>query len=380
MKEIREQIHEIDQQLVELFRKRMDAASKIAAYKNDHGLQSFDPVQERALLKRVTDQAGPDLALDTKILYRTLLALSRARQDMVLQGNDSQMQALQEAIQHADPLRLFPEQAIVACQGAEGAFSLRAAERFFKNPDPMFFNSFENVFQAVEKGLCRYGVLPVENSTAGTVNQVYDLMRKYRFNIVRSAKLHVMHSLLAAPGAKLEDIHEVYSHEQALMQCSDFLHAHPEMKCIPVENTAVAAKMVSESGRKDVAAISSRECAQLYGLVPLELSLQNNANNVTRFICISKELEIFPGAERTSVMLTLPHRQGALYNIMSLLSVHDVNLQKLESRPVPGSDFAFMFYFDMDISPLTPNFMSLMKSLRSASESFFYLGSYSELA
>ena len=243
----------------------------------------------------------------------------------------------------------------------------------------MFLSSFEAVFSAVEKGLCRYGVVPLENSTAGSVNSVYDLMMQRHFSIVRSVRLKVDHNLLANPGAKLSDIREIYSHEQAIAQCQGFLQSLPGVRVIPCENTAVAAKRVAESGRSDIAAISSRACAPLYGLKCLQEAVQDKGNNYTRFICISKKLEIYPGADRTSLMATLPHKPGALYKLLSRFYALGINLDKLESRPIPERDFEFMFYFDLDVPVYSPQFLQLMCELGSVCESFAYLGSYSEV-
>lgn len=380
MNEIRNRIHKIDDQLVELFRQRMEAASQIATYKRRHGLRSYDPVQERELLNRVTKQAGQGLAVDTKVLYHCLLCLSRARQDVILQESDPQLEGLRRAVRDADPRRIFPDTGEIACQGAEGAYTLQAAERFMKHPNPQFYATSEEVFDAVKKGRCDYGILPIENCNAGSVNSVYDLFRKYHFFIVCGVKLHIRHRLLTLPGVRLESVREIYSHDNAFAQCSAFLHANPQIKYVSVGNTAVAAKKVAESGREDVAAIGALACAKLYGLSAVNVDVQNPGSNFTRFVCVSKDLEIFPGANRTSITLTLPHRQGVLYTLMALISAYDINLQKLESRSIPGNDSVLRFYLDMDASPWAPNFIPLITSLKSASESFSYLGSYIEIA
>ena len=243
----------------------------------------------------------------------------------------------------------------------------------------MYFSSFDAVFSAIGKGLCRYGVIPLENSTAGSVNSVYDLMMRHNFSIVRSLRLKVDHSLLAKPGVKLSDIREIYSHEQAISQCTEFLHSLPGVKVIPCENTAVAAMCVSGSERRDIAALSSRSCMNLYGLECLRESVQDKGNNYTRFICISKDLEIYPGADRTSLMAVLPHEPGSLYKLLARLNALGINLNKLESRPLPDRDFEFMFYFDLDSSVYSPQFMQLMGELSGICERFNYLGSYSEI-
>jgi chorismate mutase/prephenate dehydratase len=243
----------------------------------------------------------------------------------------------------------------------------------------MYMNSFQGVFQAVDKNLCRYGILPIENSVHGSVTQVYDLMEKYNFHIVRAIKLQVNHMLLAKNEADISKIKEIFSQEQALGQCSEFLSKLPGVKITVCANTAVAAKLVTDSPRTDIAAISSKSCAELYGLVPICDKIQNSDNNYTRFICISKQLEIYPGADKTSLMFTLPHRPGSLYNIIARFAALGLNLTKLESRPIPGRDFEFMFYFDMDASIYSKEVISLLSELDSSPEKFVFLGSYLEI-
>ena len=242
----------------------------------------------------------------------------------------------------------------------------------------MYFASFEAVFAAIERGLCRYGVLPLENSTAGSVNAIYDLMMKHDFRIVRSVRLKVDHNLLVKPGTKRSDITEIYSHQQALSQCEQYLQAFPDVKVIPCENTAVAAQKVAE-GDGHAAALSSRSCMKLYGLECLEAGVQDQGSNFTRFICISKNLEIYPGADRTSLMAVLPHEPGSLCRVLSRFYALDLNLNKLESRPMPERNFEFMFYFDLETPVYAPEFLQLMGELPSLCEEFSYLGSYSEV-
>jgi len=274
---------------------------------------------------------------------------------------------------------MFPASATVACQGVEGAYSQLACSRLFKLPDVYYFSTFDAVFSAIEKGFCQYGVIPLENSTAGSVNMVYDLMTKHNFHIVRSMRLKVDHNLLVKPGTKLEDVKEIYSHEQAISQCAGFLQGLKDVKVIPCENTAMAAERVAKSERSDVAALASRSCSKLYGLECLATDVQDKGNNYTRFICISRDLEIYPGADRTSLMMVLPHRPGSLYKVLSRFYALGINLNKLESRPMPDRNFEFMFYFDLETSVYSPQFMQLMGELDTICEEFAYLGSYNEI-
>ena len=372
-----DRINDLDGELVRLFKKRMQLCEKVAETKRELGLPAADTGGERQKLSDVRRLAGEDLASYTGVLFSTILDLSYAYQ----QGLYKEPSPLREAIAKAleETQKLFPESALVACQGVEGANSQLAAEKLFSHPDIVYFNNFEGVFSAIDKGFCTYGVLPLENSTAGSVNAIYDLMMKYRFSIVRSARLKVDHNLLAKPGAKSENIREICSHEQAISQCAEFLKDFDGVKITMCENTAAAAKLVAGSGRDDIAALSSRSCADLYGLECLANSVQDQSNNYTRFICISKNLEIYPGADRTSIMLTVPHRPGSLYRIMARINALDINLSKLESRPIPERDFEFMFYFDLDTPVYSPRFIELIGELDSLCESFRYLGSYSEI-
>jgi len=377
LNELRNEINQIDDEILNLFLRRMDVAEQVADYKREHGLPILQPQREREILKKVADAAGPEKSGYARVLFSMLMELSKSSQNKRNNREIELHRHIAESIENTP--KLFPQAPMVACQGVEGANSQIACEKIFKNPFIMYFKSFESVFSAIEQGLCQYGILPIENSTAGSVKKVYDLMIRHNFSIVRTFRLKVDHNLLAKPGASLLDIKEIYSHEQAIGQCSTFLEKLPGVKIIAVENTAVAAQMVAESGRTDIAAISSRSCAELYGLQTLVPSIQDKDNNRTRFICISKNLEIYPGADKTSIMMILPHRPGSLYRVLARLYVLGINVTKLESRPLPDRDFEFMFYFDLETSIYSEEFIQLMCELDDLCEEFKYLGSYSEV-
>ncbi len=377
LSELRKEIDTIDDELVRLFCQRMDVAARIADYKKENGLPILVPIREREKLQDVAGKAGADMANYTRVLYSMLFELSRSYQSSRNCVHTPLYQQITEAIEHTP--KLFPQTPMVACQGVEGAYSQIACEKIFKNPFILYFKNFEAVFNAIDQGLCQYGILPIENSTAGSVKKVYDLMIRHNFSIVRTFRLKVDHNLLAAKGATLADIKEVYSHEQAINQCSEFLQCLSGVNVIPVANTAIAAEMVAKSGRTDVAAISSRSCAELYGLSCLAASIQDKGNNRTRFICISKNLEIYPGSDKTSIMMVLPHRPGSLYRVLARLYTLGINVTKLESRPIPDRDFEFMFYFDLETSIYSEEFVQLMCELDGMCEEFKYLGSYCEV-
>ena len=377
IKELREQIDGIDRQLVDLYCRRMDTAREIGRYKRENHLPVLDTERERNLLNKVAEQAGAENEQGIRALYHLLMDHSRLRQQLDDHPESALGRRIRETVSAA-PFA-FPEKAVVACQGVEGAYSQLACEKIIRYPSIVYCRTFENVFSAIESGLCQYGILPIENSLAGSVNSVYDLMIQHHCYIVRSARIKIDHTLLALPGTRMDQIREIYSHEQAIQQCSAFLSQHKEWHVNVCSNTASAAQMVSESMQKDAAAISSGHCAALYGLECLSADIQNNSNNHTRFICISKNPEIYPGADHTSLMLVLPNRPGSLYQLLSRFNAQGINLIKLESRPLPGRDFEFMFYFDLEGSVGSPSFEKLIEELDVTLNQFTYLGSYSEI-
>lgn len=374
---IRENINEIDNKIVELWKERMENCLSVAQYKQENNLPVLDSKREAELLNRISDMAGDELDVYSRVLYDTIMSISKSYQHKYLYGDNILTEKIKTAVENTE--KLFPQKAMVACQGVEGAYSGIACEKLFKYPTISYFKTWYDVVNAVEKGLCKYGVLPIENSTAGSVNNVYDLMAEHNFYIVKSFRLKINHCLLGNKGATLDSIKEIYSHEQAINQCSEFLRQHNDIKVNICENTAVAAKMVMESGRTDVAAISSENCRDLYGMTLISDSAQNKDNNYTRFICISKDLEIYPGADKTSFVLTLPHRPGSLYHILARFYALGINVIKLESRPIQNKDFEFMFYFDMSVSVYDNAFYEILGQLSDECEYFNYLGSYSEV-
>ena len=376
LKDYRDQLDRIDGQLVSLFKERMETVKSIADYKKEHNTPVLAAGREREILYRVTGLCGEELQEYTKLLYSTLLELSRDYQEDRLNTEESKL--CREILAAAEHSGAFPSRAVVACQGMEGAYSQMACDKLFSLPQIMYFNRFDGVFRAVEAGMCRYGILPIENSSAGSVTEVYDLMEKYNCKIVRSLKLKIEHCLLAKPGVKLSDIKEVVAHEQALNQCGEFLKAHG-VKITIFSNNAAAAQYVSQSDRTDIAAIASAGCADLYGLHILTDRVSNTDHNYTRFICISKNLEIFEGANRITFVASASHRPGSLYSLLAKFAAKGMNISKLESRPIPGKDFEFRFYFDVEASVHSPDTQKILSQLEK--EDFFtFLGAYSEVS
>lgn len=266
----------------------------------------------------------------------------------------------------------------VACQGVAGAFSHRACLDVFDTPDITFYPHFEDVFQAVSQGEQRYGIIPIENTLAGSVTDNYDLMLQYHLYIVGTVKVKIEHSLLVLPDAQLDQIRSVYSHEQALHQCSDFLKAHPQMGAHPYSNTAASAKFVAEQGDPSLAAIGSRECAQMYGLKILCEAIQNRRDNFTRFVVLAKQPVEHPDCNRISLIVRVKHEAGALYGALSRFADQKINLLKLESRPIPDSPFEFMFYWDFSGNLQEERVQTALANLKHDIDYLQFLGNYPE--
>jgi chorismate mutase/prephenate dehydratase len=372
---IRQHIDKVDDEILTLFLKRMDLVKQVAAYKKANNVGVADKKREREIIARVIKDNG-ECETYIRMLFSEIFDLSRSYQIRAAGGGNALSERITNAYRQTP--ELFPKKATVACQGVHGAYSQRACDKLFPMANIMYFTGFEGVFGAVERDLCDYGILPVENSTYGSVNEVYDLMSSKSFHIVRGVKLRISHDLLAAPGVKKEDITEIISHKQALGQCKAFLKTLPKQVAVKeVDNTAIAAQYAAS--HQGVAAIAAPECADYYGLNVLGENIQDSDNNYTRFICISRNLEIYPGSNRISIMISLPHEPGSLYSLLGKFAALGYNLEKLESRPVPGQDFRFMFYFDFAACVADENVTRLLGEMSEQYRNFVFFGNYLEV-
>ena len=377
MEEYRKQIDEIDKKILALLEERLNVAGEIGKYKDQRNLPITDYLREKRLLSKIVEGSKPEFAMYNKILFSTIMEISKEHQRRVTSKESNLIKTIENAVENG--VKALPDTATVACQGVEGAYSAEACEKLFKNPKIMYLKNFKGVFAAIENGLCQYGILPIENSTAGSVNQIYDLMIDYDFHIVKSIRVKIDHNLLGKAGMKKENVKRIYSHEQAIAQCDEYLKTLGDVEIIVCENTAEAAKLVSLSSDGEAAALASFAAARMYGLTCIEEAVQDKDNNYTRFICISKNLEVLAGADRTSLRLVLDHKPGALYNVLSRFNAMGINLLKLESRPLPKREFEFMFYFDIQCSIYSKEFTSMIGQLEEMSREFTYLGSYMEV-
>ncbi|MCD7792835.1 MAG: chorismate mutase [Oscillospiraceae bacterium] len=376
LQELRDKIDVIDAQLLPLFKERMALCKDIAAVKARDSLPVESKKREREILAAAMEDSG-ELEPYVHRFFTTLFEVSKAYQDKLCATGSKVRDRVELAL--AEKPGPFPQSGMIAVQGVEGAYSQLAAEHMFPRGTPVFFKTFEGVCDAVISGLCQYGILPIENSSNGSVRETYSLLQHKNVNIVRSTRLCIRHELMTRPDVKLEDITEIYSHEQAIGQCSEYLKTlGNRVKIIPCANTAAAAEKVAHS-TAPIASISSHACGKLYGLVPVNSEIQNSDNNYTRFICISRKPVIYPGADRITLILATQHKPGALYEVLSKFAALEMNVIKLESCPIVGHDFEFMFFFEIQGNVTEGNVLPMLESLEHICERFYFLGNYSEV-
>lgn len=284
---------------------------------------------------------------------------------------------LSDEIYLAAPVVVTAEEKI-AYQGIKGANSYEAAQMLFPESDLVAYKSFDDVFKAVENGECGYGVLPVENSTAGSVAAVYDLILRYRFYIVGALDLLIDYCLAGLKQSTLSDIEKVISHPQALSQCDQYI-SRMGFEAAACSNTAVAARDTAREKRLNLAAVCSYKAAEEYGLKVLDNHLQDNKNNTTRFIVISKKLYINENANKVSLCFSLPHVTGALFHMLKRFDAHGLNLTKIESRPIPDKEFEYLFYLDFSGSVKSEGVTNLLCKLSEEMPEFSFLGNYYEI-
>ncbi len=348
LQSLRRQIDQIDRQMVDLFCQRMDVTRRVGRYKAEHNLPVLDQERERQVLLDKGDLAGEELRPAVTTLFQTIMALSRRQQrDMLKEGADNPgLRRYLAARAHVRPLVESPR---VVYQGVPGAYSEQACLNFF-GPQVKAggVEQFEHAFQSIQEGRADYAVLPIENSSTGAIRQIYDLLSQYEYFIVGETTVRVEHCLMALPGATLDTITQVYSHEQGLFQCEQYLAAHPNWRAVPQADTAGSAQMVAASGDVTKAAICSERAAQLYGLNILARGINHNSRNTTRFVVISPRMELREGADKISTVFILPHEAGSLHEILTIFAVRGLNMVKLESRPLPQRSWEYMFFLEFN--------------------------------
>lgn len=373
LQEIRKQLDGIDREMVALFETRMELCRQVAEYKIGTGKAVYDGEREQQKIDAVTGMVeGEFLKQAVKELFTQMMTISRNYQ--YRQMAESGLQA-EHTFQPVKSLSLAG--ARVVYQGVEGAYSHGASLKYF-GPGASLYHvaTWDDAMKEVEEGRADYAVLPIENSSAGAVTDNYDLLMKYHNYIVAETFLTVNHALLGLPDAQIEDIKTVFSHPQALMQCSEFLNANRQWKQISVENTAVAAKKVIEEGDTSQAAVASEIAGELYGLKVLSSSINHNKNNTTRFIILSKEAVYREEAEKISLSFELPHKSGSLYNILSNFIYNGVNMFMIESRPIPGRNWEYRFFVDIEGNLSHASIQNALKGISEEGRNMRILGNY----
>ena len=366
--ELRIRINEIDDEIAKLFCERMEVCSDVAKIKKAASMPIFQQGREKDVLKRIADEMPEELKSSSDVLYQTIMDISKCLQyrRMLAQNNTIPSQALD-----------LNQKFTCAVPGTQGSFSQMACNKLLPNADITFCDVFEGVFDAVESGKTDLGVVPIANSTAGSVSTTYELLKKYDLKICAATKLKVEHCLCAKKGTRLEDITIVYSHEQALMQCSGFIKKQG-CKAHKYSNTALAAQYAAQSS-EPVAAICSADSAQRCGLEIIARDIADASENYTRFIVIAKQTLCTKNADIVSVSLSLAHEKNSLYRLLTKFSVAGLNLLMIESRPIANTDFDVVFYIDFQGSINDEKVAMLINELSDELGYFKFLGNYEEI-
>lgn len=379
LSEIRESINEVDQSLAQLFEKRMELVALVAEYKIENDIPILNSEREKQVIDRALESLrDKSLSREMEIFFNELMAISREYQSRYIdekfvaqtRGSDEAWGISALASRETKKLK-------IGFQGVEGSFSEEALLNYFgKEAMTSSFRFFEDVFMAIDRGYVDYGILPVENSSTGSVNEVYDLLRKYGCHINGEIVLKVKQNLLGVKGASMEDIKEVYSHSQGFQQSAEFFKEHPSWKLIPYHNTALGAKLVSEAGDISRAAVASERAAAIYGLDILKENLNFNSKNYTRFVIVGKDLELDESSDKISVVLTVRHKAGSLCDVLRLFSQEGLNLLKIESRPIMDKSWEYFFHLDFEGNLQDPHVSRIMDQIRSRTTYFKILGNY----
>lgn len=373
--ELRARIDGIDAQLTALFLQRMEVTEQVGHWKQANGIPVLDTAREREVLaKKAALTDDPARKDDVTALYETIMAISRRQQRKLLnEAGNQDYTRIRAALENVRAPLAAPR---VLYQGEPGAYAEEAAARFFgEEVARSHVATWEAVFCALKRGEADYGVVPIENSSTGSINQVYDLLAEYGAYIVGEQTVKVDHCLAAPAGESLGSITTVYSHEQGLLQCADYLKRQG-WTCVPRLNTAESAQFVSQCGKPGQAAICSPRAAKLYGLEILAEHLNANDHNYTRFVIVSPVPEHRAGSDKVSVLFTLPHRTGSLHEFMTIFAVNGLNLMKLESRPIMGRSWEYLFFADFIADLTAPGMDGVLLELTQTAEGFRVLGNY----
>lgn len=378
LSEIRVEIDEIDSQIVKLFQKRLGLVTQVAEYKIANDKPVLDKKREAEKLEKLEKLAKSEFSRKSiHELFEQIMAICRKRQYqlMIQKGNDWSSKAAVTDFEVKETLDF--SHARVVYQGVEGAYSQMAMKAFFgENPDSFHVETWRDAMEAIKRNTADYAVLPIENSSAGIVSENYDLLVEYDNYIVGEQTIKIDHALLGLPGTELSDITCVYSHPQALMQCVDFLDEYKEWEKISLTNTAMSAKKIVEDGLKNQAAIANPLTAEIYGLKVLKESINYSSENSTRFIIVSGRRMCRKDAAKISICFEIPHETGSLYQMLSHIIYNDLNMNKIESRPIKDKSFEYRFFVDFDGNLGDSAVQNALKGLEEETIELKILGNY----
>ena len=371
--EIRKQIDDIDHQLVELYEKRMKLCGDVAQYKIETGKKVLDTKREQekleALSRIVADEKDKH---GVNELFTQIMAMSRKMQYKLLEDDGKTLRLPYTAIDEIDKVNCK-----VVYQGVEGAYSHIATRQFFgENVNCYNVGTWKDAMEAVKNGEADYAVLPIENSTAGVVAAVMDLLQEYDNYIIAEVPVKVEHALLGLDDTDLDKVNMVYSHPQALAQCSKFLEQHPDWQQISTNNTALSAKKILEEQDNTHVAIASKEAAEIFGLKVLKEHLNYNDMNVTKFAVISKERKFVKGARKMSICMEITHEPGSLYNLLSHMIYNGLNMTRIESRPIVGREWEYRFFIDFEGNIDDEGVLNALHGIEEEASAIKFLGNY----
>jgi len=371
--ELRKQIDEIDKNIVDLYEKRMKIAEQVAQYKIENGKKVFDKVREQQKLSALKSMASNDFNQRGIVeLFEQIMSMSRKLQYQVLAKNGALGKLPFIGVDQLDTMK-----ARVVFQGAEGAYSQAAMMKYFGNEINSFHvDTFRDAMSAIDEGSADFAVLPIENSTAGFVSEIYDLLVEFENYIVGEQVIKIEHCLMGLPGTKPEDIKAVYSHPQSLMQSARYLNEHPSWKQISMQNNAFAASKVKEDGDMSQVAIASEYAAQIYGLDVLQKGVNDSSSNSTRFIIVTNQKIFKKDAKKISICFELPHESGSLYHMLSHFIYNNLNMNKIESRPIENRNWEYRFFIDFDGNLADSSVKNALRGLRDEARNMKVLGNY----
>lgn len=370
---LREKIDTIDEEIVRLFEERMDIVHSVAEYKKKNSMEILNTKREEQVIEtQLNNLKNKSIKKETEELLKYIMYISRNLQNKVLNEEDLNAEKYKESFR-----KVNGKSPVVGFQGVPASFSHEALTEYFgEDTKALNFKNFKDVFEALKKGDIEYGILPIENSSTGGINEVDDLLREYNFYIVGEKCLKVEHNLLGIKDSEISDITEVYSHAQGFLQSSKFFEKHDNWRLIPYLNTAKSAQYVSEENNKFKACVASKKAAELYGLKIIEENINNNSNNYTRFIIIAPEMEVDKNCNKVSMVIALPHKVGTLYNITRLFYNNNLNMTKIESRPSANKSWEYFFYIDFCGNMQEENNINALKEIEKESIYFKLLGNY----